>query len=74
MKIIMLEAFLLKSILYVIKMVDEIKEKLPPKYTQNEYIFFCLKWPPRSVLSLEGDWVTTHSKNVIFTSTLNYHV
>jgi hypothetical protein len=53
-----------------IKLVDEIKEKMPLEYTQNEYIFFGLKWPPYSVFSPEGDWLTTQSKNAIFTSTL----
>jgi hypothetical protein len=34
MTIIMLEAFVLKSILYVYHNASEIKEKLPPKYTK----------------------------------------
>ncbi len=33
-----------------IKTLDEIKEKLPPKYTKK-YTFFYLKRPPCSVLS-----------------------
>jgi len=35
MKRIMLEAFISKFNLYVYKMLDEIKEKLPPNYTQK---------------------------------------
>jgi len=31
-------------------MLDEIKEKLPPKYNKKRYIFFP-KMPPPSVLS-----------------------
>jgi hypothetical protein len=49
---IMLEA--LKSILYVYQMLDEIKEKLPPKYAKiypKKKTIFGLKWPPHSVFS-----------------------
>jgi hypothetical protein len=34
-KIMLEEAFVSKSILYIYQNVDEIKEKLPPKYTQK---------------------------------------
>jgi hypothetical protein len=35
-------------------MLNEIKEKLPPKYTKiypKNILFFCLKWPPCNVFS-----------------------
>jgi hypothetical protein len=33
------------------------QRKIAPKYTQQEYIFFCLKWPPYSVLSPRGQGI-----------------
>jgi hypothetical protein len=41
-----------------IKMLDEIKEKFPPKYTKiylKQIHFFCLKWSP--VVCFHPKWV-----------------
>ncbi len=47
--------FYIKNRFYIfIKMLDEFKEKLPPKYTKiylKKYIFPCLNWPPCNMFS-----------------------
>ncbi len=46
-----------------IKMLDEFKEKLPPKYTKiylKKNIFPCLKWPPYVLSPCSQDLSLVH--------------
>jgi hypothetical protein len=53
------EAFVSKSILYIYQNVDEIKEKLPPKYTQKILQFLPKATPLIVCFHPIMDWCMT---------------